>query len=404
MTALGRAMVVAILAAAVASPGTASASWHANGGNGSGHSSAKTLAAGNTPTVSVSNRSVAVSWSASGGAVPVSGYLVRRYDLGNQLQSVGANCAGTVSGLACTENQVPAGSWQYTVTPVNGNWRGAESAKSATATVAAPALSLTPSTINAVPATVTGQIQHYIDGQTVSFRLDNPTTGTLLSGSITPSPVPSNGTAAVSVTIPAGTTDGSHTVYAVGSLGDVASAPLTVDTSCSAPGDQVVSASRDSYVDSLQTNTNFGNSSQLLVRSAQVLVLSRQEAVVGFNLPSIPARCTLTAATLRMYATNPASGRTIDVLRLNGSWTETGVTWNNLPATTGAAVSSASLGSAGFQSWNVLSMTAAMYSGTNDGFLIKDSVDSAVLSVQQVYQSRNGTPDSQDPQLVLTFG
>jgi hypothetical protein len=264
---------------------------------------------------------------------------------------------------------------------------------SATAAVAAPTLALSPSTVNAVPATLTGQIQNYIDGQTVSFRLDNPTTGPVLSGSITPSPVPSSGTAAVSVTIPAGTADGSDTIYAVGSLGDVASASVTVDTSCSAPGNQVVTASRDSYVDSLQTNTNFGSSSQLLVRSAQVLVLSRQQAVVGFNLPAIPARCTLTAAALRIYATNPGAGRTIDVLRLNGNWTEAGVTQSNLPPTTGAAVSSASLGSAGFQTWNVL-----------DGFLIKDSVGSAVLSVQQTYQSRNGTPDSQDPQLVLTFG
>jgi hypothetical protein len=40
--------------------------------------------------------------------------------------------------------------------------------------------------------------------------------------------VPGNGTASVSVTIPAGTANGAHTVYAIGDQGDTAGAPLTV--------------------------------------------------------------------------------------------------------------------------------------------------------------------------------
>ena len=35
------------------------------------------------------------------------------------------------------------------------------------------------------------EYQSFIDGQTVTFRLDNSTSGTVLTGSITPSPVPS---------------------------------------------------------------------------------------------------------------------------------------------------------------------------------------------------------------------
>ena len=50
----------------------------------------------------------------------------------------------------------------------------------------------------------------------------------MLTGSILPSPVPANGTANVSVTLPSGTAAGAHTVYAIGSLGDTASAPVTV--------------------------------------------------------------------------------------------------------------------------------------------------------------------------------
>jgi hypothetical protein len=173
---------------------------------------------------------------------------------------------------------------------------------------------------------------------------------------------------------------------------------------CVSPGTQVIAASQDSYVDSLSASSNFGTATDLSVRPAQVLVLSQRRALVQFSLPAVPSHCTLTAAALRLYATGPGSGRTIEAWRLNGSWTETGVTWNNQPATTGTASSSASLSGAGFQSWNVLSQVQAMYSGTNNGFLVKDSADSAVLSVTQTYQSRNGTPDSQDPELRLTFG
>jgi hypothetical protein len=101
---------------------------------------------------------------------------------------------------------------------------------SAAVTVASPNLTLDSSSANCLPATITGQISNFIDGQTVTFRLDNPSSGTVLSGSISPSPVPSSGIASASVTIPAGTSSGSHTVYAIGSQGDTASAPLTVGT------------------------------------------------------------------------------------------------------------------------------------------------------------------------------
>ncbi len=400
----GGARLFAIVAATVALvPASAAASWHPGGG-GSGYAVAQSLGAGNTPSVSVSNRSVTVSWSATSGGAPVAGYTVRRYNLSGVLQTIGSGCSGAISALTCTETAVSSGSWKYSVTPVQSGWHGNESAQSATAVVASPSLTLSPTTVNSLPATLTGSIQSFIDGQTVTFRLDNQTTGTVLSGSITPSPVPSSGTSSVSVTLPAGTADGSHAIYAIGDQGDVASTDVTVDTSCSSPGNQTLSASQDSYIDSLSASSNFGTQTSMFVRSAQVLVLSQREGLVQFSLPSVPARCTLTAATLKLYATSPNSGRTIDVLRLNGSWTETGVTWNNAPATTGTAASSASLSSAGFQSWDVLSEVQAMYSGTNNGFLVKDHQNSAVVSVQQTYQAREGTTDSQDPQLVLTFG
>jgi hypothetical protein len=209
---------------------TAVASWHPTS-SGTAWTKAHSMPAGNTPSASATNRSVMLVWPASTfpGGGSADGYVVKRYDLSNQAQTVLSGCSGTITTLTCTEDAVPAGSWKYSITPKRSNWTGAESAKSTTVTVASPSLSFSSSTtVTSLPTTLSGTISNYVPGQTVTFRLDNPTTGTLLTGSISPTPVPGSGTSSVSVTIPAGTSNGSHTVYAVGSSGDTASQGITV--------------------------------------------------------------------------------------------------------------------------------------------------------------------------------
>ena len=132
-----RWFLLAVAAVAVGFPGGAAAAWVLTGSGGAA-AMAKTLGSGNVPSGSVSGHKVSVTWTATsytnGGAA--AGYLIRRYNATTGvLQAIGANCSGTISALTCTENGVPAGSWKYTVTPATGNWRGPESAKSATIVV-----------------------------------------------------------------------------------------------------------------------------------------------------------------------------------------------------------------------------------------------------------------------------
>ena len=168
-------------------------------------------------------------------------------------------------------------------------------------------------------------------------------------------------------------------------------------------GTQTVGASQDSYVDHANPTTNFGTGATLRVQTNTLVLLNtEQHALVQFSLPSIPAFCSVTSATLSLFSSSAASGRTIQAFKASGSWTETGVTWNNQPSTTGSAATASS--GTGTISWTVTSQVQAMYSGTNNGFLLKDSNETALLNAAQVYQSREGTPNSQDPSLSITFG
>ena len=224
-------IAIAAMALALVPAAEAEASWNATGANSArGYSKAQSLATGLQPTASVNGRNVTVSWASPSSGAPITGYVVQRYTTGGVAQTIGASCSGTVAATSCTETSVPSGSWRYSVTPARANWRGAESPQSAIATVGTPALSLDQASVSTLPAALTGQITDYAGGQSVTFRLDNAVSGTVLSGSITPSPVPTGGTATVAVTLPAGTATGSHTIFAIGSAGDTASAPISVLT------------------------------------------------------------------------------------------------------------------------------------------------------------------------------
>lgn len=128
-----RCLATALLVAAVLAGG-AWAAW-LPGGSGSGAARAKSLPAGNVPNPpSALLRSVTVTWTASTfvGGTPVPAYVVRRFNaIGGAEGTVLSACSGLVTATTCTENNVPIGTWKYTVTPAAGAWRGTQSGQSA---------------------------------------------------------------------------------------------------------------------------------------------------------------------------------------------------------------------------------------------------------------------------------
>jgi Chitobiase/beta-hexosaminidase C-terminal domain len=233
-----------VLAATAAS---AFAFWAATSAAGStGMAAAATVNQGATPSAYMSavGREVSVTWGAStlSNGAAVSGYLVKRYPDGGGVGVISpiGSCTGTVAGITCVEDDTPAGTWRYTITPVIGTWHGAESAVSGVVTVSAAGLTVSGSpfansSFTPAIATTTGSVSGFSGsgsgghGEGLSYRLDS---ATALSGS--PAYVGTNGNAAItSLGIPKSAGDGSHTVYALGDaayLPSQASAGIVIDT------------------------------------------------------------------------------------------------------------------------------------------------------------------------------
>jgi hypothetical protein len=166
---------------------------------------------------------------------------------------------------------------------------------------------------------------------------------------------------------------------------------------CSSAGTVTASANIDSWVDQGSQGSNFGNDQILKVKREGSSKAMR--ALVRFNLPAIPQGCSVTGATLRLYAASAPSNRTLEARRINASWTEGGVRWNNQPGTTGTAATTTTV--SGWNQWTVTSHVQAMYSGSNHGFLIKFDAEGNPVAEVQLHARNKG---SQHPELRITFG
>lgn len=126
-----------LLAAALVFAATAGAAWGPSG-TGVALSKAASMPTGAAPQASVSGlvtKTVTLRWDASAFStgVTVSGYRVTRYPAGGGAGTI--VCGGQVSGTQCTDaGLLPLQSYAYAVTPVQANWTGTESPRTAVTT------------------------------------------------------------------------------------------------------------------------------------------------------------------------------------------------------------------------------------------------------------------------------
>jgi hypothetical protein len=236
MTRLRTGFVLLAVLALAALTSTALGFWtgSSSNGGGSGSAGAATVAQGAAPIVTENgSANVVVSWGSTSlsNGVAVSGYVVKRYaETDGALATIGAGCAGTIAATTCTETATPVGDWEYTVTPVLAtNWRGAESLRSGGVNTGPGGIvldrTLFGGTVAPLPAPVGGTISGFTANEAITYTLDDSVT---LTGA-TPTHAGPAGTATISLTIPAGTSDGPHSITVLGAGAD-ASVGIVVDT------------------------------------------------------------------------------------------------------------------------------------------------------------------------------
>src|SRR4051794_40447539 len=103
--------------------------------------------------------------------------------------------------------------------------------------------------------------------------------------------------------------------------------PVTITTAS-------IVAVADAYADQASPGTNSGAGTTLSVQSA---TSATRRAFVRFDLSSIPTTARVQNATLQLtMSTAPTATRTYEVDKVAATWTETGLTWSNMPSAAAA--------------------------------------------------------------------
>jgi hypothetical protein len=131
----------------------------------------------------------------------------------------------------------------------------------------------------------------------------------VLSGSTTPASIPANGGATISVTIPAGTTDGAHTVYAVDSAGDSASAAIGVHVphTVVTPAFDLRDASGGGAAANASSQLAFGGDSLYTLSGAWPAAFSTSRYLQFDIYPALPAGATASGVSFT-FSFLPVSG------------------------------------------------------------------------------------------------
>ncbi len=152
---------------------------------------------------------------------------------------------------------------------------------------------------------------------------------------------------------------------------------------------KVFTSAADAYLKASSPTKNYGTDAALRVRSGS----SGYKTYVKFNVTGLLGR-PVTGATFRMFTTDPSPDGGHVFLAGNG-WTETAITWNNAPPTTGSEIGP--LGAVTAGSWGTVNVPPSLIPGeASYTFAITGlSTNSAY------YSSRQGAGP---PELDLTLG
>ncbi|MDQ3866681.1 MAG: DNRLRE domain-containing protein [Actinomycetota bacterium] len=175
---------------------------------------------------------------------------------------------------------------------------------------------------------------------------------------------------------------------------------LDAGTGCADPGSRTVTATADTYVrqGTPGGGSNFGTATAMYVQPQSG---SNRRSLVRFDLPVLGTGCSVTGATLRLFLSATGGARGLNVYQADSPWNETAVTWNTgQPGVTGSPASATTGAAGAWLQWGVTSIVQAMYSGANNGFVVRDANENSG-TILQTFDTRE---TANDPELVVTFG
>jgi hypothetical protein len=175
-------------------------------------------------------------------------------------------------------------------------------------------------------------------------------------------------------------------------------------------------ASKDAMVWDYQPNNNFGTFPDFTANAwthSGTPTVTR--SLIAFDISSIPANSTIISATLSLYYYN--SGNTIGhsqssgsdacwLRRITSSWSESTVTWNNLPSTTTVNqvnIPASGNDTASYPNINVTALITDIYNNptTSDGMMLELQTEQYYRSL--LFASSNNSNPALRPRISITY-
>jgi len=165
----------------------------------------------------------------------------------------------------------------------------------------------------------------------------------------------------------------------------------------------------DAYVWADDPTSNFGGSDHLYVGRGILFdpdftpTDMRMRTFIRFNLSGIPAGATVLSAQLRLYRDSGVGSGILNVHRVLGNWTETGLHWNNQPSFASSPTDGIPVGG-DWHEWDVTADVQAFVNGSapNHGWVIKWDQETSPVRIAG-FRAREYTGTDFDPRLVITY-
>jgi hypothetical protein len=165
-------------------------------------------------------------------------------------------------------------------------------------------------------------------------------------------------------------------------------------------------AGKDAYVYDTDPTSNWGTLERITAGSGSGNVV---RAYIQFSLTSLPTNAVITSARLSLYYwySITADVAPIGIYNVTGSWTETGVTWNNQPTFSTSVLYTVNVPAAAtnnFINWYITDLVKAWQNGTvaNYGVVLKDTDEATAEAWKRFYSSDWGTA-AERPKLIIVY-